>query len=272
MPERYFVTGGSRGIGREVVSQLCSLGHKVDAPSRSDCDMGSIRSVTSYQIPDGVTVMVLCAGTMGKTSFFESQITADGLDQCFQINFVAPALLCLQKPASVHTIVFVSSQAANFTAPNGQDLLRQYATSTKIKSYAASKCCMHIFFEVYRQRFPGTRCVCVDPGNVHTELVDPIYRKQSLLAWLKRKFRGALTFTPVADAAKLVVDQQPMVLSRPPCNTQAVFDFVETIHLDPSFRDFYRPIVNNEQVHVVALAMSLIAPHTNLICYLFLLC
>jgi NAD(P)-dependent dehydrogenase (short-subunit alcohol dehydrogenase family) len=234
--------------------------------------MQSIDSVTSYTFPSEVSVLVLCAGTMGKSRFLENQMTSDGLDKCFQINFLAPALLCLKKPDSVHTVVFVSSYAANFIVPDGSALLRRYATSTKLKSYAASKCCMHIFFQIYRQRFPGTRCVCVDPGSVRTELVSQIYRKTSLLAYIKRRLRETNTFHSVEHAAKRIVEQVPMALEGTVVNAEAVYGFVDSIHLDPSYRKFYHPLFNNEHAAAVALGFSLTAPYTNLLGFTLWLC
>lgn len=258
MTECVLVTGGSRGIGLELVGQLRSSGYATLSPTRYECDMESIQSVMNYRFPAGISVIVLCAGTMGKTRFLETQRTVDGLDKCFQVNFLSQALLCLKKPHSVHTIVFVSSQAANHVSPDGNKLIRQYAGHTKLKSYAASKCCMHLFMEIYQQMCPGTQCVCVDPGNVHTDMVKPIYQTNRLLAWIKRWYRKNLTFNSVEEAATWIIEQRPMTLNSLMSNADAVYNFVHHIYQNASSWKSQPPLFNTEHSAFILLVLVVV--------------
>lgn len=108
------ITGGSRGIGREIVNLFCENGYEVYAPSRQDMDLNDNNSILNYcnQMPECVDVIINNAGinTIATLDKLSDMI----LDEMVQINLKAPLKIvqCLQNKIGVRTqgkIVNISS-------------------------------------------------------------------------------------------------------------------------------------------------------------------
>ena len=216
------VTGGTRGIGAAVCRSW--PGSNVVGIGSADLDLSSLADVDRYEVPREVKTLVLCAGVMGITRFLESQRTVDGFDRCFQVNFLSQARMILASP-QVTRVVFVSSHAARGVGT--RNLIGRFACHSRILSYAASKAAMHGFLEEWASRMPGRSFVCVDPGDVATDIMTPLAQARGPLAWLKRRLRKRLTLIAPEEAARRVVNQVPMErLPIPAKDRAAIYEWV----------------------------------------------
>ncbi|MBP47913.1 MAG: hypothetical protein CMH53_08225 [Myxococcales bacterium] len=197
------VTGGTRGIGREI----CRILPNARGIGSAECDLASLRDIDAYVPPRNVQTLVLCAGVMGITHFLEDQKTEDGFDRCWQINFLSQARLLLRMPWVKH-VVYVSSAAAH--GVRARDLTSRFACHSRLLSYAASKAAMHGFLRVWSEKGEKRTYVCVDPGDVDTEIMRPVERASGPLALLKRVLRRRRDLVSPAAAARAVIAQQPM--------------------------------------------------------------
>ena len=86
------ITGGSRGIGKEICRLFSERGIEVLAPTRREMDLSSTESVQNYmkQISD-VDILINCAGINNLASIEEMDEIS--LQDMLQVNLVSPALL-----------------------------------------------------------------------------------------------------------------------------------------------------------------------------------
>jgi NAD(P)-dependent dehydrogenase (short-subunit alcohol dehydrogenase family) len=197
------VTGGTRGIGREI----CRILPHAEGIGRAECDLSSLRSVDAYLPPRDARTLVICAGVMGITHFLEDQVTDDGFDRCWQINFLSQSRLLLRMPWVRH-VVYVSSGAVH--GVRACNLASRFACHSRLLSYAASKAAMHGFLRAWSADGEGRTYVCVDPGDVDTEIMHPVEHASGLLALIKRVLRRRRKLISPAAAARAVLAQQPM--------------------------------------------------------------
>lgn len=108
------ITGGSRGIGREIVNLFREHGYEVYDPSRREMDLNDNNSILNYchQMPECVDVVVNNAGI--NTIATLEKLSDTILDEMVQINLKAPLKIvqCLQNKIGVRTqgkIVNISS-------------------------------------------------------------------------------------------------------------------------------------------------------------------
>jgi short-subunit dehydrogenase len=90
---KIFLTGGSSGLGQELLGQLTRLGHHVIAPPRSQLNLLLPDQVIDYDIAN-IDMLINCAGTGvgGKIDFCNHQI--DNVLEIIHVNLIAPILLC----------------------------------------------------------------------------------------------------------------------------------------------------------------------------------
>ena len=183
MKRTVIVTGATRGIGRELVKQLCEQGFTVFATGRDFslleslkettgclgevCDLSDSFAVvslyeTARQALGQVDVLVNNAGVNpGKTSVVN--VPAEQLDQSYAINLRAPYLLCREALKEMGTrrgghILNVVSTIARTSAPN-------YST------YCSLKYAMHGFTQclIKEAREMNVKVTGVYPGGTDTD-------------------------------------------------------------------------------------------------------
>ena len=88
------VTGGSRGIGRAVVTRFEELGARVLAPTRAELDLADAAAVEAYAaaLDEPVDVLVNNAGINPLAGIDE--LTDDALEEALMVNLTAPLRLC----------------------------------------------------------------------------------------------------------------------------------------------------------------------------------
>ena len=88
------VTGGSRGIGRAVVTRFEELGARVLAPTRAELDLADAAAVEAYAaaLDEPVDVLVNNAGINPLAGIDE--LTDDVLAETLAVNLTAPLRLC----------------------------------------------------------------------------------------------------------------------------------------------------------------------------------
>lgn len=82
-----FITGASKGIGKQIADRFIKCGANVIAPRRSELDLADRMSIADYldrhQNMD-TDIMIFCAGVNYKASI--ENITLDKLYETFQVN------------------------------------------------------------------------------------------------------------------------------------------------------------------------------------------
>ena len=90
VPRTVLITGGSRGIGAAIRSELTGRGYRVIAPSRAELDLSSGESVHKYlseSAPHGVDVLVNNAAVNAPQKIEDA--TAQAWDLACQVNLRA---------------------------------------------------------------------------------------------------------------------------------------------------------------------------------------
>ena len=88
------VTGGSRGIGREIVKQLGKAGYHVFAPTRVELDLSDSQSVAQFvenHKDDHYDVVINNAGINDINDI--ENISDDEIEKAMQVNLVSPLKL-----------------------------------------------------------------------------------------------------------------------------------------------------------------------------------
>lgn len=91
---KVLVTGGSRGIGKEICKVYAEHGHEVLAPTRDELELSDRESVIAFieKYKDcGIDTLVNNAG-INPLSYIED-ITITDVDECFQVNMISPMML-----------------------------------------------------------------------------------------------------------------------------------------------------------------------------------
>ncbi|XP_046696381.1 dehydrogenase/reductase SDR family member on chromosome X-like isoform X2 [Silurus meridionalis] len=196
------VTGGSRGIGYEIVKRLINLGMHV--------------IIASHDEHQGLVVMERlhkeCAEAHGGVMLVPEQKSDDGLELHFSINYLSHFLLTrLLLDSLVHSgteecsrVISICSSAHYVSDRNLQDFHRTQDYCPHA-SYARSKLAQLLFtYRLHQELRSGGYAVtvnAVDPGMVDTQL----YRYMSFPEKLVLKPVAWLLFRTPAQAADTVL-------------------------------------------------------------------
>ncbi len=82
---RILVTGGSRGIGKDICDKFIKEGHEVIAPTREELDLSQPLSF----IPDKIDVLINNAGI----NFIDSVFDGENYEEIMQVNYFSPLRL-----------------------------------------------------------------------------------------------------------------------------------------------------------------------------------
>jgi NAD(P)-dependent dehydrogenase (short-subunit alcohol dehydrogenase family) len=198
------VTGAGRGIGLEIIRQLCRLkGHSIVAVSRNisalqklsnDIPFGkdstSLYSVSIDLNKKGfekelltyisnrftkVDLLINNAGTLINRSV--QQLTAENFDTIFQVNVKAPFLI-------IKTLLPYFNDPSHIVNISSMGGIQGSEKFAGLSLYSASKGALAILSECMAVEFKdrGIRVNCIAPGSVQTEMFAeafPGYKAQS---------------------------------------------------------------------------------------------
>lgn len=153
---RILVTGGSRGIGKDICDKFMKEGHEVIAPTREELDLSQPISF----IPDKIDVLVNNAGINLINSIFDG----DNYEEIMQINYYSPLKLfklCLpyMKKQNYGRIINIGSVWVDYAKPGRS-------------AYSASKNALHSLTKSITSEY-GTYNILantVSPGFFMTDM------------------------------------------------------------------------------------------------------
>ena len=85
------LTGASRGIGNSIKTELESKGYTVISPSRSQLDLSNYDSVSKYELPCEIDILINNAGINYISDI--TSITIDKVSEMMQVNVISPMFL-----------------------------------------------------------------------------------------------------------------------------------------------------------------------------------
>jgi 3-oxoacyl-[acyl-carrier protein] reductase len=153
---RILVTGGSRGIGKDICDKFMKEGHEVIAPTREELDLSKPISF----IPDKIDVLVNNAGI----NLIDSIFDGDNYEEIMQINYYSPLKLfklCLpyMKKQNYGRIINIGSVWVDYAKPGRS-------------AYSASKNALHSLTKSITSEY-GTYNILantVSPGFFMTDM------------------------------------------------------------------------------------------------------
>jgi NAD(P)-dependent dehydrogenase (short-subunit alcohol dehydrogenase family) len=164
------VTGAGGGLGKALVTRLGAVG-----VTRADGDLARIGEVrrlaleVAARYPD-LEVLINNAGV----SKFTPEVTADGLESTFAVNFMAPFVLSnmlLPVLARNHgMVVNVGSEQHRWVRGIPWDDLQGERRFQPIEQYSLTKLYLLMFTRELARRAPEVVVSCVSPGFLRTGL------------------------------------------------------------------------------------------------------
>jgi 3-oxoacyl-[acyl-carrier protein] reductase len=85
------LTGSSRGIGNSIKIELESKGYTVISPSRNQLDLSNYESVSKYELPCDIDILINNAGINYLSDI--TSITIDKVSEMMQVNVISPMFL-----------------------------------------------------------------------------------------------------------------------------------------------------------------------------------
>ena len=85
------LTGSSRGIGNSIKIELESKGYTVISPSRNQLDLSNYESVSKYELPCEIDILINNAGINYLSDI--TSITIDKVSEMMQVNVISPMFL-----------------------------------------------------------------------------------------------------------------------------------------------------------------------------------
>ncbi len=192
---RAIVTGGSRGIGREIVAVLKAAGFDVVAPSRQELDLLSDASIDGFvsSLRGEVHALVNNAGINRISDVLE--MTDKDLKETFQTNYFAPVRLI----RAVTPLMGNGGNIVNISSIWGT------VTRKGRASYSASKAALDSFTRSCAVELASKNVLVnsLAPGYIETELTSS-NNTPSEMEEIKKKIPLCRFGTP-AEIADLVL-------------------------------------------------------------------
>jgi NAD(P)-dependent dehydrogenase (short-subunit alcohol dehydrogenase family) len=183
---RMLVTGSTDGIGARIADLLAKQGHEVVRHARNDERAAACRATTGDDVVVGDLASLAStramADSVARYGRFDvvvhnagwgprgpvRPVTADGLEQTFQVNALSAYLLTalIEVP---RRLVYVSSDSIRRGVIDIDDLQHE-AMWTPDGAYADSKLAMTVIAFAIARRCPGVPCNAVHPGWVRTKM------------------------------------------------------------------------------------------------------
>jgi NAD(P)-dependent dehydrogenase (short-subunit alcohol dehydrogenase family) len=186
---RVLVTGSADGLGRLAARRLVEAGHEVVLHGRSETRAREARRA----VPGAKAALVGDLSSVAETRALADQAgaagpfdavvhnaglylgprreTADGVEQVFAVNVLAPYLLTALVPA--RRLVYVSSGMHRGGAPELGDLAWRRRRWSASQAYSDSKLLLVALAFAVARRWPGVRSNAIDPGWVPTKMGGP---------------------------------------------------------------------------------------------------
>ena len=165
-----FVTGVSRGLGKAIATRLGAVGVK-----RADADLSRMHDVrrlahdVAARHPD-LDVLINNAGV----SKFTRDVTPDGLETTFAVNYMAPFLLSnLLLPVLARNrgmVVNIGSEQHRWVRAIPWGDLQGEQRFRPIEQYNLTKLYLLLFTRELARRAPDVVASCVSPGFLRTGL------------------------------------------------------------------------------------------------------
>ncbi|ROS27903.1 SDR family NAD(P)-dependent oxidoreductase [Cellulomonas sp. PhB150] len=186
------VTGSSDGIGRETARQLLAAGHEVTGHARSAARADELRAA----LPQLHGVVVGDLASLAETRALAEQAvaagpfdavihnagigggaaarveTADGIEQIFQVNVVAPYLLTALLPRP-ERLVYLTSGLQEDGVAQLDDLQYRERPWHGMQAYSDSKLHDVVLAFAVARLWPDVLATTVDPGWIKTKLGGP---------------------------------------------------------------------------------------------------
>ena len=198
------VTGASHGLGKAIATSLGAVG-----VTRADADLSSIGEVRrlahaiAARHPD-LDVLINSAGV----SKFTREVTPDGLETTFAVNYMAPFLLSnLLLPVLARNrgmVLNIGSEQHRWVRAIPWDDLQAKRRFRPIEQYNLTKLYLLMFTRELARRAPDVVASCVSPGFLRTGLGREARGSFRVFLTLARPFqqsaeRGALAVVHALD-------------------------------------------------------------------------
>ncbi|WP_341392837.1 SDR family NAD(P)-dependent oxidoreductase [Arthrobacter sp. G119Y2] len=189
------ITGASDGIGAAAARQLAGDGHQVLVVGRSPertaavaaetgghyiladfADLNSVRNLASEILQRFPRIDVL-ANNAGAIFGRERQVTGDGHEMTFQVNYLAPFLLTrllTDRLLESRGTVINTSSSANLMARVDLEDLEQQKNYRPFRAYASTKLEQILFTEEFDRRYRshGATATAFHPGLVGSSFLN----------------------------------------------------------------------------------------------------
>ena len=172
------ITGGSRGLGKELVSLFLKDGWKVSTFSRSwerdidfrepfflglkadirfEADVERVITETKKLLGDP-TLLILNVGWVSKATSIKDE-NINNLRNDLEVNVVSSTFMAQEflRKCDPHAVVHITSDAASTHYPGWG-------------FYGASKSAMDFLMETMKLENQGTKFISIDPGDMYTEM------------------------------------------------------------------------------------------------------
>ena len=165
-PKNIFITGVSSGLGKALMNEYKSKGHKVYGITRDDIDLENPQEV-NLKLPDilkgevKLDVVVLNAGILGDIKTFDKWNYAEVL-KIMDVNVWSNKYILdylFRNDIKVEQVVSISSGASQHTYKGWG-------------GYSISKCALGMMMDVYSKEVEDTHFTSLAPGLIDTKMQD----------------------------------------------------------------------------------------------------